>query len=211
MRRGPVDIDVQVPDLLRGPILRSHDELRIRDLQDAVGMPRQRAVDLAALTSRRGGVALGAHDQRRFAECRELAVHAQLHVVGIGFRAGAWLHGHASRAELGGHRRVDGHAVRDAGVGVRDRYRGSRHWTLPRLDHEPVFAQGSELARALEIVVNAVDGGQVRIAPAATTGGHVKREIGGARIRRGQGRAGRLDSDGLGPGGGCRSGDVDLL
>jgi len=42
------------------------------------------------------------------------------------------------------------------------------------LDFHSVAAQGGELARALEVVVDPVDRGDVRVTPAATTGRDVK-------------------------------------
>ncbi len=60
---------------------------------------------------------------------------------------------------------VEADTRREAGVPVRTDHRRRRHRRLPRLDLQPVCApHRDELAGALEVVVDAVDGRQMRVA-----------------------------------------------
>src|SRR5207247_4246610 len=123
-----------------------------------------REVDLDAAPGRGHDPTAGPQVEPVRREPRQFAVHAELETFGIRDAAQVRLEGDPMLSYASGHGRVEAHAGREPGVGIGEG--GCRgDGSLARLDFQAIgIAQGDELARTLEVVVDSVDGRVVRVA-----------------------------------------------
>jgi hypothetical protein len=155
----PVDVYVEVPLLLVGPIGRRYDQGGL-----------VRIINFDAATAPRLHDPAGPKIDPLGTQCGQNTIHAQLQTTGVRNAADVRLIADPVLAYTGGDGAVDSDASPEPSIGIRAREVRRRDGCLAGLDFQSVTAQGGELARALEVVVDAVDRGEVRIAPTAPVG-----------------------------------------